>query len=207
MATDRTHEEVLREMEQDVSDLMEKLDEFPHAVRKARKAEFLAAGGCVRCGGRGWVVTWDTMDSMSGCYAEYGTCEDCKGAKRTGAAAMDTSYYGKYDRNRGVPCVTPMMTTEESRTFGELTTALTMATTARDSLKAAMDPYVKGRVVRVYKGRKVPVGTVGTVFWLGEKVNNFGYRPTMEKRLGLKDADGNVHWTAASNCEAVLTTF
>lgn len=53
----------------------------------------------------------------------------------------------------------------------------------------------KGRLVRVVKGRKVPVGTEGTVIWYGE--GRYGVR------VGLKDADEKVHWTAASNVEVV----
>jgi len=50
---------------------------------------------------------------------------------------------------------------------------------------------VKGQPAVVVKGRKVPVGTEGTVVWLGE--GNYGMR------CGIKDATGEVHWTAASN--------
>ena len=52
-----------------------------------------------------------------------------------------------------------------------------------------------GKTVEVVKGRKVPVGTTGEVFWTGE--NKWGVR------VGIKDADGEVHWTAASNCQVV----
>lgn len=51
----------------------------------------------------------------------------------------------------------------------------------------------KGKRVTVVKGRKVPVGTTGTVIWHGE--GNYGWR------VGVKDADGEVHWTAASNVQ------
>jgi hypothetical protein len=40
----------------------------------ARHDAFLAKGGCPSCGGHGRVVVWDTADSLSGCYAEYGPC-------------------------------------------------------------------------------------------------------------------------------------
>lgn len=51
---------------------------------------------------------------------------------------------------------------------------------------------MKGSKVRVSKGRKVPVGTVGVVIWMGE--GKYG------TRVGVKDEVGEVHWTAASNC-------
>lgn len=52
-----------------------------------------------------------------------------------------------------------------------------------------------GRHVRVVKGRKVPVGTEGTVFWAG----NAGYG----QRVGFTTAQGVKHFTAASNVEVV----
>jgi len=52
-----------------------------------------------------------------------------------------------------------------------------------------------GRTLRVVKGRKVPVGTVGECFWTGN--GNWG------PRVGLRDAEGNTHWTALSNVEVV----
>lgn len=49
----------------------------------------------------------------------------------------------------------------------------------------------KGKDVTVVKGRKVPIGTTGNVFWLGQ--TQYGWR------VGLKDANGTTHWTALSN--------
>lgn len=50
----------------------------------------------------------------------------------------------------------------------------------------------KGKFVEVVRGRKVAKGTRGLIFWTGNK--GFGLS------VGLKDAAGNVHWTAADNC-------
>ncbi len=58
----------------------------------------------------------------------------------------------------------------------------------------------KGRKVRVVASRgksKVPKGTEGTCFWMGES-GAFG-----TVRVGIKDAAGTVYWTAASNVEAI----
>ena len=49
----------------------------------------------------------------------------------------------------------------------------------------------KGKTVVVFKGRKVPVGTEGECFWIGDK--GFGLR------VGVRDAAGEVHWTAMDN--------
>lgn len=50
-----------------------------------------------------------------------------------------------------------------------------------------------GKDVVVVKGRKVKKGTAGRVFWMGE--GKWGVR------VGLTDAAGATHWTAASNVE------
>lgn len=69
-----------------------------------------------------------------------------------------------------------------------------MAAAAADAAEA---PEV-GKTVTVTKGRKVPKGTSGTVVWKGVD----GYKSTQwatHYRVGLKDADGTVHWTSADN--------
>lgn len=64
--------------------------------------------------------------------------------------------------------------------------------------KLASGEIVKGALVEVVKGRKVPKGTVGEVFWLGE--DSFG-----KPRLGMRDAAGQIHWTAVANVVAMTT--
>lgn len=55
----------------------------------------------------------------------------------------------------------------------------------------------KGRTVRVVKGRKVPIGTVGRCIWRGESA----YGP----RVGIKvEGVAEPYWTAASNVEVVV---
>ena len=53
----------------------------------------------------------------------------------------------------------------------------------------------KGTRVVVVRGVKVPRGTTGEIFWTG--VTKYG------PRVGFKDSEGTVHWTAASNVEAM----
>lgn len=53
---------------------------------------------------------------------------------------------------------------------------------------------VKGATVKVLRGRKVPLGTTGVVFWMED--GQWGLR------LGIKNKEG-VFWTAAKNCVVV----
>jgi len=196
------HFPLLDDLQADLIAAVNARDDFEDALKQRRAVEFKAAGGC-KCGGRGWVVTWDTMDSLSGCYAEYGTCPDCDGK----STLIDRSYYSKYDRNRGMAELSLVVTPAEQAEMDRLTLAVQDTQHAYDSLKAALDPCTKGRKVRVYKGRKVPVGTVGTVFWIGAVAVRAGWKQLQQTRLGIKDDAGNTYWVNADNCESVLPTY
>ena len=163
-------------------------------------AEWREAGGCARCGGRGWIVTWDTMDAMDGGYAEYGACPDHNPGQCADVGLQPT--HDKYDRNQGVH--DPLEWRERGTAHPWNVAALlrfteTMlpwrvaAATADEELAETRERYriAKGRTVRVFKGRKVPVGTRGVVIWLGSG--------TYGERVGVKDAAGVVHWTASAN--------
>ena len=54
----------------------------------------------------------------------------------------------------------------------------------------------KGREVVVIKGRKVPIGTTGTVFWMGKD----GWS---NDKIGMRTIGGTVYWTAASNVQTL----
>lgn len=58
--------------------------------------------------------------------------------------------------------------------------------------------------VKVVKGRKVPLGTEGNLFWMGTYCRSpygdpWGIYTSI--RVGIKDDAGNVHWTSVDNIE------
>lgn len=59
--------------------------------------------------------------------------------------------------------------------------------------------YGRGATVKVVKGRKVPVGTEGEVFWLGDK--GWGYS------VGFKTVEGDKHFTAVTNVESTSAAY
>ena len=63
---------------------------------------------------------------------------------------------------------------------------------ARDELLTVQ----KGKRVRVVKGRKVPRGVEGMVFWIGD--GNYG------PRIGITDDQGTAHWLSMSNVVVLL---
>ena len=78
----------------------ERIRDHNERVRREAEERFAALGGCGTCRGRGWVVTWDTLDCMQGSYAEYDSCgeEDCTALTRGASGYHPTNL--KYDRNR-----------------------------------------------------------------------------------------------------------
>ena len=52
-----------------------------------------------------------------------------------------------------------------------------------------------GKEVEVIKGRKVPIGTVGTVFWM----RTDKYCGNTVTKIGIKDDKGEVYWTYFQN--------
>ena len=60
-----------------------------------------------------------------------------------------------------------------------------------------------GRQVKVVRGRKVPIGTEGRVFYY--KQHSYGYGRSWEKefRVGIETADGTKYFTAAKNVEVL----
>ena len=55
---------------------------------------------------------------------------------------------------------------------------------------------VVGQTVKVYRGRKVPQGTIGVVFWISEEEDAFGCY-----KVGFKDEAGVKHFTAINNVD------
>jgi hypothetical protein len=79
--------------------------------------------------------------------------------------------------------------------------AIALRNWKHDNEKQAKFP-TRGKTVKVVKGRKTPVGTTGEVIWTGEgrKYSYYGKTPY---RVGIKTADGTVHWTDADNVEVL----
>ena len=55
---------------------------------------------------------------------------------------------------------------------------------------------VRGCPVMVTRGRKIPKGTTGRVFWIGQK--QFGVR------VGFETDDGVTHWADINNVDRII---
>ena len=67
------------------------------------------------------------------------------------------------------------------------------------SLRKGLGENVPSLPVEVFKGRKVPKGTVGEVIY-------FGVDSYATIKVGIKDANGEAHFTAITNVRFVETT-
>lgn len=59
---------------------------------------------------------------------------------------------------------------------------------------------VFGQTVEVFKGRKVPKGTVGEVFWVAPEADGYGV-----VKVGFKTAEGVKHFTNIENVRAQVS--
>lgn len=170
------------------------------AIKEIVERNFNSSNGCGICRGRGWIVVWDTMDSMSGCYAEYGSCTNAECTEESRRVSGLYPSYNKYDGNRGVSdpvthhqayaiLVTPYLErhAEISNSIREL---------SHDRVN-----FRKGDDVVVVKGRKVPIGTRGRVAWISTSVGGDGV--LVKHADSWQDRDASGIWVTASNLEKV----
>lgn len=87
---------------------------------------------------------------------------------------------------------------------------LQISFTARGNLNAAAEIYdfrkTFGKTVEVVKGRKVPIGIIGTCFWV-KRYNYSRYADPWgiysDTRIGIKTAEGKTYFTSLDNVKVV----
>ena len=167
-----------------VADIEDQLQKLRSSLQKIRSdsynkalASFEAAGGCNRCRGRGWCVTWDTMDSMTGCYHESSSCdaEGCTSETRaaSGLHPQNNKYDNFHNNSKWSPSRSPEIEVEISltdRSIRDLECKLSL-----EKEKWSVSKGTVCKVVRPSKGpknRRVPVGIIGFVKHI--HTNNWG---------------------------------
>lgn len=143
-------------------------------------------------------------------FKDNNGCTTCYGIGR--------AEYGFSDDRWNGPCNNPECTEESRKASGELTATARHKHPLYSQLNAGLeqtlevanlcynelDNFKKGDTVTVIKGRKVPVGVVGKIFWIGEQAS-YGQRyvsyrdKTYTMRLGVKEENGTVHWVDSKN--------
>jgi hypothetical protein len=153
-------------------------NDYQTAQNKLVYDAWLAIGGCPNCAGEGYTYQhYHDGDSVR---------DDCS-RKGKGCTAGTVPSWERY-RSQYVQPVE--VKAELERLYNAKTEAAERLEELNDASRIG-----KGKLVRVFKGRKVPIGTMGHVFWLQD--GQWGLR------IGMKDVAGEVYWTAAANVEVM----
>ena len=174
-----------------------RVDEIESSVLQRALKEFSNASGCTDCRGRGWIVTWDTMDTMSGGYHESATCNACDGAGRTtpGPKVLmpENTKYDSFRRGSlWIPCYTENERDERESLVFEIERLYREVESEKERWKPAPGKLVKvEKPGRGRKDRRVPVGVSGLVKKMWTKA--WG-----TLKILIVDKHGQTWWPSAS---------
>jgi hypothetical protein len=193
----------LQDVAEELSKQLDELSNFSRALQKdieeSLSKKFYAAGGCKKCRGRGWVVTWDTMDYMDGSAADFGGCPDPECTDVTRAASGLHPSRSKYDYNRGVDDV--VVNSDAYRAIvGPVNAQINEVRSAFYDIERQRRAFKKGDRVVVARGRKVPFGTIGRVAWISR--NTGGILLKDEDKWQDRATDGV--WVDPRNLEIIV---
>lgn len=193
----RSEQETLRKS---INELKETRESILAAIASVEKTNWLSAGGCTKCHGRGWVVTWDTMDAMDGSYAEFGDCPQCTPASRE--LGVDPTFKGdRYDNWRdnwrsSLRRYTVTDTAAYKTLIGPLDTMLMKLHLDFAELTVKMTPVV-GSLVVVARGR-LSLNTIGRIAYINDGGKALIKDPDQWKN---RKADGL--WAYVKNCDVI----
>ena len=190
--------EEIREQHRQAGD---ELSSFKAAHRVTAEKRFADAGGCDRCRGRGWVVTWDTLDCVRGSYAQYATCpsETCTPTSREKSGlAPGNIKYDQWNRNS---TWRPTYTPEAAKELDALDQHWRQLAGDLDK-ELARWVVSEGKLVKIMKAGRGPIDRrqkIGTVGLVQRKfTNNWG-----TEKLIVLDQAGNKHWPSVSLVEVI----
>ena len=165
-AKPKTYDDLIKAKQTEMNELGKLLALHLASIRDIVNAHFAANDGCTKCGGRGWVVVWDTMDSMSGCYAEYGGCPDekCTEETRAKSGTIVYNHHSKYDNLRGVADPITAHPLHKIMCVPVMNDFKALANEVEELRR--MGAVKKGSKVVVIKGRKLPVGTLAVAAYV-----------------------------------------
>ena len=156
--------------------------------------------GCKTCRGRGWIVIWDTLDSMTGCYHESATCDvkTCTPDSRMKSGLMPKN--NKYDKFHTGSVWSPFFTDSENSSLLKLNTQHNTLRSEYSCEKNKWENISKGKLVKIIKkgrGRNShEIGLIGVV--QSTFTNSWG----TEKAL-LLDEKGDKHWVTIRQIEII----
>lgn len=190
----------VNDLEKKIESYKDRLSEIDQIARKRDLDTFTSNNGCDECAGRGWIVSWDTLDCVHGTYAQYASCPNEECTRDTRQASGFKPVNTKYDKLQGT-VYTPAYTDGESDEICDINLQITdikrllSEENARWSVCAGKIVEVK-RVMRGKKAKRVPVGTTGIV----QKVWTSSWGS--QKAIVL-DKDGQKWWPTIKSIDVI----
>lgn len=189
-----TYTDRINELQSLFNDIQNTKTKIANEIKKSAYSEWLALGGCETCQGTGTRVVWDTMDIMDGSCAEYGPCDnkECTQEKRN-KTGVNIAYVGKYFKSSINRNILSEKVEEQTKIFNPKLNELRHKIY---ELTNSCKEFKKGDTVIVKKGKKVPIGTVGKIFYL--KATEYGLN------VGFKDDSETVYWNYGHNLDIII---
>lgn len=198
LTSHKTYGQKIKSLNNEISEFNIQIAGLELQIKSSLEKHFFKNNGCKRCLGRGWIVVWDTMDSMSRCYAEYGKCDNPECTEESRKISGFHPSYSQYDEIRGM--TNPFTKSLEYQTIVEpLRQRLYSLNIEIEDLnyefKKKLTTY--GTEVIVVKGRKVPIGTIGRI----EYYNAGYYGPYIK----IQTAKGEQYSISIDNVDVLIS--
>lgn len=187
-----TYVEQIKALESRLAPISQACVEARAALIAKRMREFTTNGGCSKCRGRGWIVTWDTLDHMDGGDASYGPCTEPGCTEETRAASGLEPSHNKYDNWNRIWHNPIEDDSEYKLILGPLEAEAARIRSEIEGLKSLCGGIGTGTWVKVARGRSGK-GSVGCIFWT--RAGEWG------TKCGLTAANGDTVWTYTHNCD------
>ena len=191
----------LEELELLLLSMTNQISKLEKSAMLTAKEKFSASSGCLTCRGRGWIVTWDTLDSMSGCYHESSVCPEKSCTAETRAASGLDPANNKYDNFHNGSRWIPEYTDDKIK-FKIFVEDEIKKTKHKIYLEEAKWQVAVGKVVQVAsagrgpKDKRVPIGTTGLVKKL--HTNNWGTTKAI-----IITKDGSQWWPTLAQIKVI----
>jgi hypothetical protein len=160
---------MIDDLKEKESSLESRISTIKYDNRQEAIAWFEIKNGCKTCDGRGWVVTWDTLDCMRGSYATYGSCpnEECTDESRKASGLLPRQ--SKYDSWNHGSTWQAVYSSKEKEELSDI--ELQLQKVRNDLFKEkSLWNIQTGKLVKVArcgrerrKDRRTPVGITGLV--------------------------------------------